>query len=333
MVNEASHFGVIRPQATRTASVAVSMIDQADKRNAFSYLPVSDAAMSLGFYLTGAGMDEVEPESPYPQQYHPELYDFSWDQGRVLPEFQFVFIHQGHGEFESRERGHVEIAAGTMMLLFPGVWHRYRPSKETGWTEYWISIGGEMLFNLQDRGFLDPARSILPLRHPDKVVTQYEKIIDFVTRHPNQQPASLCARALTITAEVLDETEQFGIAPQALAQDVPDEDDPVTRKALLTIWNHSHRKLSVSMIAKQIGVTTRTLERHFRSSTGQSVLEHITKCRLDRARRMLRKTNLPIKYVSYAAGFSSLSHMCKVFQREASTSPGEYRAEQVGKTN
>ena len=307
------------------------MTSQSQQRNAFSYLPVSDAAMSLGFYLTGAGMDQVAPDAPYPQQHHPELYDFTWEQGRILPEFQFVYVHQGRGEFESRDRGRVEVEAGTMMLLFPGIWHRYRPSKETGWTEYWISIGGEMLFSLQNRGFLDPTRPVLPLSHAEKVVEQYRKIIEFVTRHPNQQPASLCAKALTITTEVLDETEQFGVTPRSLAGGVTDEDDPVTRKALLTIWNHSHRKLSVATIAKQIGVTTRTLERHFRSTTGQSVLEHITGCRLDRARRMLRETQLPIKYVAYAAGFSSLSHMCKVFQREESMSPGEYRAEQLAK--
>ncbi|WP_182866609.1 AraC family transcriptional regulator [Rhodopirellula sp. JC639] len=296
---------------------------QTPTRNAFSYLPVSDAAISLGFYLTGAGMDEVAPNASYPQQHHPELYDFKWEQGRVLPEFQFVYVHQGRGEFESDEHGHAEVESGTMILLFPGVWHRYRPMKETGWTEYWISIGGEMLFSLQNRGFLAPTRPILRLSRSEKVVDQYKKIIDFVTRHPDQQPASLCAKALTITAEVLDDTEHFGMTPDAL----DDQVDPVTRKALLTIWNHSHRKLSVAMIAKQIGVTTRTLERHFRTTTGQSVLEHITGCRLDRARRMLRETNLPIKYIAYAAGFSSLSHMCRVFQRKESRTPSDYRAE------
>jgi len=311
----------------------VPMTTETQTRNAFSYLPVSDAAMGLGFYLTGAGMDEVVPDSCYPQQHHPELYDFTWERGRVLPEFQFVYVHQGRGEFESDDRGRVVVEAGTMMLLFPGVWHRYRPLKETGWTEFWISIGGEMLFKLRNRGFLDPARSVLPLSHPDRVVEQYKKIIEFVTRHPNQQPASLCARALTITAAVLDESEPFGMTPGGLADRVTDQEDPVTRKALLTIWNHSHRKLSVAAIAKEIGVTTRTLERRFRSATGQSVLEHITGCRLDRARRMLRETNLPIKYIAYAAGFSSLSHMCKVFQRKELKTPGEYREEQVAKTD
>lgn len=289
----------------------------------FSYLPVSDAAMSLGFYLTGAGMDIVPPNAPYPQQHHPELYDFSWERGRTLPEFQFVYVQEGRGEFESHETERVDVSANSMMLLFPDVWHRYRPDRDTGWTEYWVSIGGEVLFNLKERGFLRPERAVLPMAKSAKVVEAYEWIIDFVSQHPDRQPASLCACALSILAEVLDESEHFDSLPTDSVVEVADDD--VTRAALQTIWTQSHRKLSVSMIAKHVGVTTRTLERHFREKMGQTVLEHITQCRLDRARRMLRETKLPIKYVGYASGFSSLSHMCKVFQRELSMSPGEFR--------
>ena len=61
----------------------------------FAYLPATQAVSRLGLYLTGAGSDRVPPGSPYPRQQHPELYDFSWAQGRVLPEFQFVFVHEG----------------------------------------------------------------------------------------------------------------------------------------------------------------------------------------------------------------------------------------------
>lgn len=274
--------------------------------------------MRLGLYLTGAGRDEVPPHTPYPRQHHPELYDFSWQNGRVLPEYQFLFVHQGRGEFESREQERLELEAGTMILLFPGVWHRYRPLPKTGWTEYWISINGEMLFRLQDRGFLDPKHPVVHPGNPERVIVQYEKIIEFITKHPDRQPASLYARAMMITAEVLDENEQFQTVLPELDEHARDENSVVTQAALQTIWNHSHRKLSVAAIARKIGVTTRTLERHFRSTMGQTVLEHITNCRLDRARRMLCETDLSNKYIAFAAGFISLSHMCKVFQRELS---------------
>ena len=34
------------------------------------------------------------------------------------------------------------------MLLFPGVWHRYRPSPAVGWSESWIELGGRQIDEL-----------------------------------------------------------------------------------------------------------------------------------------------------------------------------------------
>ncbi len=291
----------------------------------FLYLPVTQAVSRLGLYLTGAGSDRVPAGSPYPRQQHPELYDFNWSQGRVLPEFQFVLVHEGQGEFESRELGRQNVEPGTMMVLFPDVWHRYRPARDTGWTESWISLGGELLFRWQARGLLCPEKAIVRLRHPGVVAQQYREIIRFVTRSPEQHPPLLSARAMTIISAVLeqslDEVSDSGSEEGDVA--------PLVRQARQVIWNHSHRKISVAAIARKLGITRRTLERNFRNEVGRTILEELIACRLERARRLLRDTHVPIKYVAFAAGFSSISNMCKVFRRELGVSPGEYRKSAV----
>jgi LacI family transcriptional regulator len=79
------------------------------------------------------------------------------------------------------------------------------------------------------------------------------------------------------------------------------------------------------MIAKHVGVTRRTLERHFKKHLGRTLLQELVACRIQRAKRLLRETQVPIKYVAHAAGFSSLPNLCKVFRREVGTTPGSYR--------
>ena len=108
----------------------------------FRYIPVRPRDVQWGLYVTGAGCAHVLPNVPYPPARHPELYDFSWEQGRTLPEYQIVYVSGGRGEFESGPTGTRPIAAGTVLLLFPNVWHRYRPIKETGWSEFWVSFSG-----------------------------------------------------------------------------------------------------------------------------------------------------------------------------------------------
>jgi AraC-like DNA-binding protein len=292
----------------------------------FNYLPVPEIVNRLGLYVTGAGMDVVPAGAAYPQQNHPELYHFSWHAGRVLPEFQFVFIAAGRGEFESRETGLQEIKSGTIMMLYPDVWHRYRPNPGTGWTEYWISLGGDLLFQWLGRGLFNADRPLTRLRHPEKTIEKYQDVIDFVMNHPEQDAPMLTAHAMALIASALEQA-QTSVESINAEGDQERSDDPLVAESLRVIWNNSHQRVSVDMIAKHVGVTRRTLERHFKKHLGRTLLQELVACRIQRAKRLLRETHVPIKYVAHAAGFSSLPNLCKVFRREVGTTPGTYREE------
>ena len=295
-----------------------------DEKETFAYLPVPEVVARLGLYVTGAGTDVVKPGARYPQQNHPELYNFHWRSGRILPEYQLVFISEGRGEFESKETGLLDIEPGTLMLLFPNVWHRYRPSAETGWTEYWVSLGGDLLFQWRQRGLFDVNRPLTTLRNSGNAIRHYREVIDFVMTRPEQDAPILAANAMALVASAL---EQAQTSPELLSGD--DESirsrDRLVSESLRVIWNNSHQQLSVDMIADEVGVTRRTLERHFKKQMGKTLLQELVSCRIQRAQRLLRETHVPIQYVAYAAGFSSLSNFCKVFRREVGMTPGDYR--------
>ena len=81
----------------------------------------------------------------------------------------------------------------------------------------------------------------------------------------------------------------------------------------------------MAQIARELSVTRRTLERRFRAVTGGSVLADIAECRMNRARRLLHETDLPIKNVAYLAGFPSDEQMRVTFTQWMGLSPGKYR--------
>lgn len=299
-------------------------------KETFAYLPVPEVVTRLGLYVTGAGTDVVLPGADYPQQKHPELYDFSWNSGRILPEYQLVFVAEGRGEFESKETGLLQVEPGTVMVLLPDVWHRYRPCGDTGWTEYWVSLGGDLLFQWHQRGLFNECRPLTKLRRPATTVQQYRDVIDFAMKRPEQDAPMLTANAMAVIASALEQTQTS--AESLNIDDASNgSEDPLVAESLRVIWNHSHQRVSVDMIAKHVGVTRRTLERHFKKHKGRTLLQELVSCRIQRAQRLLRETHVPIKYVSYAAGFSSLSNFCKVFRREVGHTPGEYRENQTRK--
>jgi AraC-like DNA-binding protein len=294
--------------------------------NFYHYLPVSDLAMQWGSYLTGAGLCTILPGESYPPRVHPSLYDFEWKQGRTLPEFQTLLITDGRGEFESRETGPVPIENGSIVVLFPGVWHRYRPDMATGWTERWISYNGEMVQRLRRLNLLRPDRAVQKVADAERLKTSYDRLLEIIHNHATKNSIVLSMRSIALLAEVL---EQIGGKPSPLGEHAKSAlegiDDPVVAEALKLIWTHSHRELSVEQIARELPVSRRTVERRFQAATGRTVIEEITRCRLSRAKRLLTETDLPVKNVTHLSGFPSDEQMRIVFREHEKCSPLEYR--------
>jgi len=96
--------------------------------------PIDLKSQILGFYLNDAGHAVIPANSGYPLtvENHSQEYALSWEKGRVLQNFQVVYISKGKGVFQSTQGGKIPINAGDALLLFPGEWHRYQPDPEVG---------------------------------------------------------------------------------------------------------------------------------------------------------------------------------------------------------
>ena len=295
----------------------------------FQYLPINQENIRWGLYLTGAGVCRVEPDSPYPPKGHPDVYDFNWTAGRVLPEYQILLIAEGRGLFESSPTGSVPLASGSVLLLFPGLWHRYRPDPHTGWKEYWLSWNGENLYRLQRQGLLSPNRAVLAAQNPDRILHAFERIFEQVRSHPAENSSVLSAYAMEVLTLAI-HNEQKAAVPgtgQKAVADCPEHalDDPVVFNALQLIWNHSYRDFGVEDIVRKLPMTRRTLERRFRRCLGHSIGAEITRCRIERAKHLLINTTLPIKHIALAVGYAGTDRLAKAFQQATNQTPTQFR--------
>ena len=289
------------------------------------YLPVNDDAMRWGIYLTGVGRAVVQRGSGYPPYRHPRLYDFGWEQGRTLPEFQMVLISEGRGVFESKATGEVAVTPRSVFFLVPGVWHRYRPEAETGWTERWIAFNGELAHRLMDMSLLQPVGPVHRVLEHQVLVRSYDDLIEKVVAHPARNSILLSLHALGLLGTVI---EALGLdLPSALEPSVERGGlgDEVVTRALAWLWTRGHQAISVGQIAEAVGVTRRTLERRFACCVGHSIVEEIIGCRVNRAKRLLEETELPVKTVAYLAGFPSEQRMRAAFVQRERVSPLKFR--------
>lgn len=95
--------------------------------------------------------------------------------------------------------------------------------------------------------------------------------------------------------------------------------------AMRFIHSHAGRPITVDDVVSGVAVGRRQLERKFRFVLGRSVLEEITRCRVERARQLLGETELTLEQVAFASGFTSASYFSVVFKRRTGTTPQRFR--------
>lgn len=144
------------------------------------YLPRSSRDELWGVVCTTAGHQHVPPGTDYPVSRHPAGYHFSKGKGRVLDEFQLVYITAGRGRFESASCPPTVVEAGSMLLLFPHEWHAYSPDPEVGWDEWWVGFYGPNIERLVENGLLSRRQPLFRVGRSSGIERCYREIIETV---------------------------------------------------------------------------------------------------------------------------------------------------------
>lgn len=84
------------------------------------YLIAQEVDYKWGLVTTTVGVQEGASGMSYPYGDHPAKYHFNQEKGRVLDEFQVVYIIRGAGWFESAHCVRTKISAGDAFIIFPG---------------------------------------------------------------------------------------------------------------------------------------------------------------------------------------------------------------------
>lgn len=85
------------------------------------------------------------------------------------------------------------------------------------------------------------------------------------------------------------------------------------------------RDLSVPVLAKQLGLSTRQLSRRCRSELGESPAALVQRLRLDEARRRLLEAGASVDSVGASVGFQSADAFRRAFEQRFGINPGAYR--------
>lgn len=281
----------------------------------FRYLPTSDRDRQWGLYVVGAGRQQVAAGQHYPPKGHPASHEFAWEKGRVLQEFQVVYIAEGRGEFESRNTGLLPVLPGTAIFVFPNVWHRYRPLANTGWKEYWVAFAGEDAERMVDRGFIWPDKPVVYAGVSETVLHSFNALIDRVHGEPVGFQQLIATDASAIVA---------GILAGEWSSQVSSHSIELVRKIKIELEKHADVAPRMESIAAQLDISPSHLHHLFKKHTGLSPYQYHMQMRMYRARQLLRG-DLSVKEVAKTLSFQSVFHFSKAFKKSTGVSPRQWR--------
>lgn len=97
------------------------------------------------------------------------------------------------------------------------------------------------------------------------------------------------------------------------------------KKAIAYIDAHYKEKISLSTLAKTVGMGSSTFRRIFTRRLSISPGEYISTIRINHARKLLAETSLTLEEIAETCGFFDQSHFTKLFKSLRRMTPGEYR--------
>lgn len=283
----------------------------------FKYLLVNEKDRKFGLTVNTVGFQPIPPNTLYPSMDHPTSYYFNPDKGRVLSEYQMVYISKGKGIFSSSSTKKANIVKGQVILLFPGQWHTYRPLKETGWNEYYIGFEGKIIDDIVNNGFISLENPVLNVGVNEDLVHLFSTAIKVAKEDKTAAQQYLSGIAFNILGTILSLAQNRNFESKESAQKI--------ERAKVIMVENINKDIDIKGIATNLGISYSLFRKAFKEYTGYAPAQYIQELKLRKAKELLAETNYTVKEISYELNFSSYEYFLSFFKKRVGHTPTEYR--------
>lgn len=122
---------------------------------------------------------------------------------------------------------------------------------------------------------------------------------------------------LCLIAEAIGRDDLFDETPLSIAKQTKDY-----------ISRHLARKITLTDLSWHLHCSTVTITEHFRREYGITVMEYVTKKRMELAEKFLSETEKTVKEIAILSGFSDVEYFSRCFKKRYGLPPGEWKTKQ-----
>ncbi|VGO23129.1 AraC family transcriptional regulator [Pontiella sulfatireligans] len=112
---------------------------------------------------------------------------------------------------------------------------------------------------------------------------------------------------------------------ERLSTDTLAVEDPKLVQVVRYLKKHAFESITMKDILRAVPMARRSLERRFQQVFGRSPLDEVRRLRIDKARKLLAETDLPMQHIAEACGFATYNYLTHVFKQTTGATPRDYR--------
>lgn len=278
------------------------------------------------------------------------LYDNKWITGEYQPKVVAYYFREWenyHMEFHCHDQVEImyvikgkctvdtkdnsfSLTKGDLILLDAGIVHRLIVEKDAPCRMLNIEFKFDKKNNpcpsMRDlyqsvdsfREFIQAGRSYIILKDPEEI---YPSLKSLVLELDEKQQDHIMIQLLL--AQIL-------IAISRLEQEKLENQSPVSsiyvKKAINYIHQHYDQDIKISQLAELLNIHEGYLYRIFKEYMHVTPNEYLTRLRIEKAKMLLTRTDIPIVEISDYVGINSRQYFTYLFKKYTSITPSKYRS-------
>ena len=285
-------------------------------KNYNKYFAVSEADKEWGIHTLDCGISVVEPGADFPSPEHPESYKLTWKRGRILNEYQLIYLVEGNGIFESHDSGTIHLETGSLIVIYPDCWHRYKPTRDKLWHTYWVGFAGKLANEFIRKLDMSPENPVKVIGYQKTIMQLYLDILEISQLEYTGYQQVLLGEIIKLIGTIHAIHRKSEIRQK--------DADQLVQEAKIMLMQKNLSK-SMEEVADGLNMSYSSFRKLFREYTGLSPGQYQMQHKINKAINLLNEGKLTVKEIASELQFETPQYFARIFKKKTGKTPVEFR--------